>query len=158
MYSPSNSFEKVALFRFIFSSFLTRSKACPRATRYCRARILSLWKFLDKVDIWNLNKKGSFGKVHQVEHILTKTDYAIKVISKIQVINLKMKEQLKNEIVIMQKVHHENIIRLVTYFEDEKCVYLVMELCGVKQLSNSSLICTPLWKRKEFLKKRELLR
>jgi serine/threonine protein kinase len=34
----------------------------------------------------------------------------------------------------MQSVHHPNIVRLVTYFEDQNFIYLVMELAEVKKL------------------------
>lgn len=44
---------------------------------------------------------GSFGKVYKVIHNLTNNAYAIKVISKTQISNLRMIDQLRNEIAIM---------------------------------------------------------
>lgn len=64
-------------------------------------------------------------------HNVTGNSYAIKVISKTQISNLKMIDQLRNEIAIMQIVEHKNIVRMSTYFEDESNIYLIMELGGV---------------------------
>lgn len=81
-------------------------------------------------------------------HLPTKETYAIKVISKNQISNLRMKDQLLNEISILQRVHHKNIVKMNTYFEDDSNIYLVMELGGVSQKCLIffdpffSLICT----------------
>lgn len=72
--------------------------------------------------------KGSFGRVCKVIHLLSGREYAIKFISKQQIVQLKMVEQLKNEINIMQMLQHPNVVGLVTYFEDKDYIYLVMEL------------------------------
>lgn len=64
-------------------------------------------------------------------HKITNIDYAIKVIGKSQIANLKMKDQLRNEISILQIVEHKNIVKMNTYFEDESNIYLIMELGGV---------------------------
>lgn len=42
-----------------------------------------------------------------------------------------MEDQIRNEIEIMQVAQHPNIVRLVTYFEDDSFIYLVMELAEV---------------------------
>lgn len=75
--------------------------------------------------------KGSFGKVCKVIHRSTNKEYAIKFMEKSKIQKLNMVDQLKNEIDIMQAVQHENIVRLVTYFEDNNFIYLVMELAEV---------------------------
>ena len=72
--------------------------------------------------------QGSFGKVFKVKHKKTKKWYAIKVVSKPQIINLKMVDQLKAEIEIMIGLKHPCIIELFTYFEDNTNIFLVMEL------------------------------
>lgn len=69
--------------------------------------------------------------MYKVLNNLTGKPYAIKVISKTQISNLKMIDQLRNEIAIMQVVEHKNIVRMSTYFEDESNIYLIMELGGV---------------------------
>lgn len=72
--------------------------------------------------------QGSFGKVFKVRHKKTSKWYAIKVVSKPQIVSLKMEEQLKNEIQIMIIAKHPCIIQLYTYFEDASNIFLVMEL------------------------------
>ena len=75
--------------------------------------------------------KGSFGKVCKVIHRTTNQEYAIKFMEKSKIQQLRMVDQLKNEINIMQAIQHPNIVKLVTYFEDQNFVYLVMELAEV---------------------------
>lgn len=58
------------------------------------------------------------------------SEFAVKVISKDQILRLRMKDQLLNEIKILKLVQHEGIIKMHTYFEDELNVYLVLELGG----------------------------
>lgn len=49
---------------------------------------------------------------------------------KSQIIHLKMKNQLLNEIKILEIVEHPAIIKMFTYFEDASNIYLVLELGG----------------------------
>ena len=71
---------------------------------------------------------GAFGKVYRVSSKLTNQIYALKVLSKNQITNLKLTEQLKKEISIIAKCDHENIIKLYGAFEDKSYIYLIMEL------------------------------
>lgn len=72
--------------------------------------------------------QGSFGKVFKVKHKKTKKWYAIKVVSKPQIINMKMVDQLKAEIDIMISLSHPCVVELHSYFEDSQNIFLVMEL------------------------------
>lgn len=56
---------------------------------------------------------------------------AIKIIEKSKVSNVK---RFKLEVEIMMKLDHPNILRLIDYFEDDKNVYLVLELCSGGEL------------------------
>lgn len=38
-------------------------------------------------------------------------------------------ERFKQEITILQKLDHPNVLKLYEYFEDERNVYLITELC-----------------------------
>lgn len=71
---------------------------------------------------------GAFGKVYRVSSKLTNNVYALKVLSKNQITNLKLTEQLKKEIAIIAKCNHDNIIKLYGAFEDKSYIYLIMEL------------------------------
>lgn len=88
---------------------------------------------LNKLDfklLANLGE-GSFGKVYKVEHLPSSTHYAIKVMAKEKMKNPKMLKQVQTEIQIMESINHKNIVELVTYFENDANIYLVLELGGV---------------------------
>jgi serine/threonine protein kinase len=70
---------------------------------------------------------GAFGKVYKVSSKLTNNIYALKVLSKNQIMNLKLMDQLRNEISILARCNHENIISLYGAFEDKSYIYLIME-------------------------------
>lgn len=88
---------------------------------------------LDKNDFQLMSNlgEGSFGKVYKVTHRPTGDLYAIKVVSKEKMKSPSMLKQIQNEIEIMQGITHPNIVKLWTYFENEKNIYLVLELGGV---------------------------
>jgi len=79
----------------------------------------------------NLLGKGSYGKVQLGYLKGTNIQRAIKIIEKSKVRNV---ERFKLEVEIMMKLDHPNILRLYDYFEDEKFVYLVLELCSGGEL------------------------
>jgi serine/threonine protein kinase len=78
--------------------------------------------------------KGAYGMVLKVRSVKTGTLYALKIISKMLIENLKMIDQLKNEISIMQKLEHPNIVKLLTHFEDEKNIYFILDLAEDQHL------------------------
>lgn len=75
--------------------------------------------------------EGSFGKVYKVLHRETGLPFAIKVVSKERMRHSSFLKQISNEIMLMQGLDHPHIVRLLTYFENEASVYLVLELGGV---------------------------
>jgi 5'-AMP-activated protein kinase catalytic alpha subunit len=77
---------------------------------------------------------GAFGRVLKVRHVLSKTIYAIKQISKKQVKSQNMVNQIKNEIKIMYNLNHPNIIKLYNHFEEEEYIYLIIECAEGGQL------------------------
>ena len=79
-------------------------------------------KYLKIKDISN----GTYSKIYLVQN---KTDfklYCCKEILKCKVADL---SKFKNEINILSKVDHPNIIRLYEIFEDERYISLIMEFC-----------------------------
>ena len=91
---------------------------------------------------------GSFGKVFQVFDRKTKKNFALKALSKKQLERLKIWEQLQNEIKILAKCDHPNIIKLFAVFDDSSRVYLLLELAKGKSLFDK------LKKKKNSLKKK----
>lgn len=79
---------------------------------------------------------GAFGKVYRVSSKITNKVYALKVLSKNQLVHLKLIDQLKNEISIFARCHHENIIGLYGAFEDPNFLFMIMELANDSNLFN----------------------
>jgi 5'-AMP-activated protein kinase catalytic alpha subunit len=79
--------------------------------------------------------EGAFGKVKVATHIHTGEKVAIKILDK-----SKMQEdpddivRVQNEIAILKKMRHKNIIQLYEIMESTKNIYLVMEYCEGKEL------------------------
>lgn len=70
--------------------------------------------------------KGAFSEVVRAQEKETSAQYAIKIIDKKA---LKGKEDaLQNEIEVLRKVKHSNIVRMVEVYDDKTRLYLVMEL------------------------------
>ena len=70
---------------------------------------------------------GSYGKVYLVNHKKTKAEYALKIINKLDVMNLEEKSYFNREIEIMYKLDHPNIIKLYSHFEDNNNCYVLMK-------------------------------
>jgi calcium-dependent protein kinase len=81
----------------------------------------------------NLGQPGQFGYAVLAVHNQTNEKRAVKVISKSRFARLADRqyhfEQLRNEVGVMRAMQHKNIIRLFDVYEDEKDLYLVLELC-----------------------------
>lgn len=71
--------------------------------------------------------KGTFGKVYLATHKKTKAIYAIKVINKKNSNSEYEMPSFIREIQIMYKVHHPNVVRLYSHFEDDFFCYLLLE-------------------------------
>ena len=69
---------------------------------------------------------GLYGTVRKCKHRETGQWCAVKSIKKQKVSEI---ETLKREITILQQVKHDNIIKLIDVYEDERYLHLVTELC-----------------------------
>ncbi|MCD9561413.1 hypothetical protein HAX54_020519 [Datura stramonium] len=77
---------------------------------------------------------GSFSTVWLACHRVDGTEVAIKEIVTAR-LNTKLKESLKYEIVILQRISHPNIIRLHDMIEEPGKLYIVLEYCRGGDLS-----------------------
>jgi calcium-dependent protein kinase len=72
---------------------------------------------------------GGLGSVRLAVHRLTKQERALKTIKKIGInTDLRVKAQFINEIDILKKTSHPNIVKLFEFYEDDLNFYLVLEL------------------------------
>jgi len=89
-------------------------------------------------DFYLVDKKvigeGSYGSVQKGQVKDTGHWRAIKAVNKSLVKN---SEQFREEMAIMKLLDHPNIVRLYETFEDQRFVYLVMELCTGGELFDS---------------------
>ena len=80
-------------------------------------------------DIYDCTKKlgkGGYGKVFQVKNKSTNKLYACKKLSKL---NIKNAKKFQNEIEVLMKMDHPNIVKLYEVFESQNSLYLIMEEC-----------------------------
>jgi polo-like kinase 1 len=76
--------------------------------------------------------KGGFAKVYEITDLDSKknTMLAAKLIAKEQLEKKNKVRKLEFEIRVHRKLHHENIVKFHHYFEDEKYVYILLDLCS----------------------------
>lgn len=83
-------------------------------------------KIQKKYELKEVLGTGAFSEVLLAVHKETGKKFAVKCIDKK---SLKGKEDsIENEIIILKKADHENIVKLVEMFEDKAHLYLVMDL------------------------------
>ncbi|CAM9900074.1 unnamed protein product [Choristocarpus tenellus] len=79
-------------------------------------------------EILNTIGHGSMGTVSRVQHLATGNQYAMKAIQ-LSRISAKMVQEMRNEIGILKRLDHPNIIRAIETFESKRRVFLIMKLC-----------------------------
>jgi len=87
--------------------------------------------------------KGSFSRVYEIRDTESGQIFAVKIIEKK---NLKQKEYetISHEINLHKSLNHVNILKLVRHFEDDNCIYIVLERCSQMSLYDM------LYKRKRY--------
>lgn len=89
---------------------------------------LDLYKFVKLIG------KGAFGKVTLGLHKLTGKNVAIKTFEKSYMKDDFSRKKVFQEVYILKKIHHSNIIRLLEVFESSKHFFIVMEYAGAGDL------------------------
>ena len=77
--------------------------------------------------------EGTFGKVELVEHKITGMVRAMKIIKKVNSAN---EESILNELNILKKIDHQNILKIYEYYCDDQNYYLITEYCSGGDLYN----------------------
>lgn len=79
--------------------------------------------------------KGGFARVYRLTDKLSGLQYAAKVIRKVDLVKPRAKKKLWNEIKIHKSLHHNNIVKFKHQFEDKDNVYMLIDLCNNKTMS-----------------------
>ncbi|OMJ84379.1 hypothetical protein SteCoe_14533 [Stentor coeruleus] len=74
--------------------------------------------------------KGAFGKVYLGLHRLTGLKVAIKTIDKSIIQDDRTRRKVFQEVYVMKKINHQNVIRLLEVFESPKHLMIVLEYSG----------------------------
>jgi len=88
------------------------------------ATTLDFYKFVKLIG------KGAFGKVTLGVHKLTGKQVAIKTIEKSYMKDEFSKRKVFQEVYLLKKIKHSNVIRLLEVFESTKHLLMVMEYAG----------------------------
>jgi serine/threonine protein kinase len=70
---------------------------------------------------------GSFGRVHLVRSKINKRYYALKVLKKADVVQLKQIEHTNDERTILSSIKNPFIVNLWSSFQDDGNLYMVMD-------------------------------
>ncbi|KXJ73311.1 aurora kinase B [Aedes albopictus] len=78
--------------------------------------------------------RGKFGRVYLAREKHTKFMVAMKVMFKSELTKGRVEKQLLREIEIQSRLKHPHILRLYTWFHDERRIYLALELASQGEL------------------------
>ena len=90
---------------------------------------------IDNYQVGNLLGRGGFASVFRARCKVTEQDVAIKMVDKQQMKMKGMNDRVRQEVAIHHRLKHPSILELITFFEDENYVYLVLELCHNGELA-----------------------
>ena len=80
-------------------------------------------EILSKYDIIQEMGRGAFSIVYKIKSKTDNTFYCLKKI------NIKKTPDRKNEINILSKLNHPNLVKYISSYEDEEGIYIIMEFC-----------------------------
>lgn len=80
--------------------------------------------------------KGGFAKCYEFQCLNNKKIHAVKIVSKANLNKSSAKQKLKSEIKIHKSLFHKHIVKFEHVFEDNENVYILLELCKSKTLSD----------------------
>lgn len=84
---------------------------------------------MDDYDIGQVLGVGGFASVIQANDRRRGEDVAVKCIDKEKLVLTQSMHRVRNEISIHHQLDHEHIVHFYDAFEDDKTIYLVLELC-----------------------------
>ncbi len=78
---------------------------------------------------------GSYGTVYLAVNLMTKQNVAMKKINKVKENTIDDME-IKNEIEILKKLDHPNIVKIIEFFSTPKAYYIITDFCACGELYN----------------------
>eukprot|EP00483_Globobulimina_turgida_P000478 UN00478 len=106
-------------------------------------------KFNESYELGEQIGVGSFAVVNKCYRKNDSAEFAVKILNK-YFLSDKELIGLRNEIKILRKIAHKNIIKLIDVFDDGQNVFMVLELCNGKDLFDE-IVST---KQKHFSEKK----
>lgn len=91
------------------------------------------WK-LNDFEIGTPLGRGKFGRVYLAREKNTQYMVALKMMFKSELVSDHMEYQVRREIEIQTHLNHPNIVKMLTYFWDEKKIYLILEFAQEGEL------------------------
>ena len=120
-----------------YCDFWVEKEADFQEWRSKLSRVFIQSDFHEKFNAVKMIGKGSFARVYLVEDKATRAKFAVKAFSKEYLMSqAKGKDSLVNEIQVMQKLRHPNIMNLEEVHESKNSIYLVLELLEGGELFN----------------------
>jgi calcium-dependent protein kinase len=80
--------------------------------------------------------QGSFGNVYLAENIYSKEKVAIKKLYK--TLDITTESEIINEIEILKKLNHPNIVKVLEFYKTDQAYYIVSEYCNGGELFNKA--------------------
>ena len=80
-------------------------------------------EILSKYDIIQEMGRGAFSIVYKIKSKIDNNIYCLKKI------NIRKTPDRKNEINILSKLKHQNLVKYISSYEDEEGIYIIMEFC-----------------------------
>ena len=78
--------------------------------------------------------RGGMGTVYKSEHVESKDSFAVKVLAPAYSNDPHFRSRFESEIKALYKLDHENIVRLISYGQDDSNLFFAMELVDGKSL------------------------
>ncbi|KAH9623959.1 hypothetical protein KSS87_016218 [Heliosperma pusillum] len=82
---------------------------------------------LGKYELGKILGEGNFGKVKFAKNTETGKSFAVKILEKKKILNLKITDQIKREIATLKVLKHPNIVRLYEVLASKTKIYMVLE-------------------------------
>lgn len=142
--------------KFVAKSCYTQDTLSPRSPFGPKAKTRFIFpknfdslsvdsEVLDNYYFWSDIGKGTFATVRLATEKLSGTQVAIKIYEKSKLRDIIRQQSVKNEIYILHKLSHPNILTLHKEIRSVQNLYLVMEY--IKGISLNILISQPSWKK-----------